>query len=182
MESRRTYFFTATIHKWILSLEGDSFKEIIISSLNFLHKKGLIRTCNFALLPISICNWFAIRRYRNYQISSPLGLAGFNETLSFYHGFHPWLIMVWLRCSPIISRTTFNNTNGIQLWVPLRRIVATQAIDGIVRMNTYPHWSIYPMKRGLYKRNQESKAVSEDTHHSIATLTAAKAGYRPLPL
>jgi hypothetical protein len=51
MEFGRIYFFTATIHKWIPLLEEDSFKEIIISSLNFLHKQDLMRIYGFVILP-----------------------------------------------------------------------------------------------------------------------------------
>jgi len=51
MEFGRIYFFTATIHNWSPLLNEDSFKEIIISSLNFLKAKELIRVYGFVIMP-----------------------------------------------------------------------------------------------------------------------------------
>jgi REP element-mobilizing transposase RayT len=51
MEFEKIYFFTATIHKWILSMEENSFKKIIISSLNFLHRQDLLWIYEFVIMP-----------------------------------------------------------------------------------------------------------------------------------
>jgi hypothetical protein len=42
MVFNRICFFTATIHKWITLFEMDAFRQILISSLNFLNKKELL--------------------------------------------------------------------------------------------------------------------------------------------
>ncbi len=51
MEFEKIYFFTATIHNWLPLLKKESFKEIIISSLNYLHSKKLIRIYGFVIMP-----------------------------------------------------------------------------------------------------------------------------------
>ena len=46
-----TQFFTATIFKWKQLLKDDAFKDIIISSLKFLHKEGCIVIYGFVVMP-----------------------------------------------------------------------------------------------------------------------------------
>ncbi len=51
MDFEKIYFFTSTIHNWIPLLKEEGFKEIIISSLNYLKSKNLIRIYGFVIMP-----------------------------------------------------------------------------------------------------------------------------------
>jgi len=45
------YFWTATIHNWQTLLQDDSYKDIIINSLERLSNKGLIDVFAFVIMP-----------------------------------------------------------------------------------------------------------------------------------
>lgn len=45
------YFWTATIYKWQWLLQRDEFKNVIISSFEYLSKKGKIDVFSFVIMP-----------------------------------------------------------------------------------------------------------------------------------
>ncbi len=51
IEFGNIYFWTATINKWQRLLQNDNYKEIIISSLEFLSHKGKIDVFAFVIMP-----------------------------------------------------------------------------------------------------------------------------------
>ena len=51
MELGKIYFFTATIHQWLPLLKDKIHLELILSSLSFLTKKGLIKVYGFVIMP-----------------------------------------------------------------------------------------------------------------------------------
>jgi len=51
MEIGDIYFWTATINNWYHLLKEDSFKEVIIQSLNTLSEKGFIDVFAFVIMP-----------------------------------------------------------------------------------------------------------------------------------
>jgi len=51
MELGKIYFFTATINQWLPLLKDKIHSEIILSSLSFLAKKGLIKVYGFVIMP-----------------------------------------------------------------------------------------------------------------------------------
>jgi REP element-mobilizing transposase RayT len=51
MEFGEPYFWTNTIYQWKHLLKDDSFKDIIISSLQFLSNKKLIEVYGFVIMP-----------------------------------------------------------------------------------------------------------------------------------
>ena len=51
MELGETYFWTATIHKWIHLLKPDEMKELIIGSLEHLSNAGKIDVFAFVIMP-----------------------------------------------------------------------------------------------------------------------------------
>ena len=51
MEIGKTYFWTATIRNWIHLMKDDRFKQIVISSLEFLSDKGLVDIFCFVIMP-----------------------------------------------------------------------------------------------------------------------------------
>ncbi|MEQ9422872.1 MAG: transposase [Cyclobacteriaceae bacterium] len=51
IEIGRIYFWTAIINKWQHLLRTDSFKDVIISSLQYLHTKNLIDVFGFVIMP-----------------------------------------------------------------------------------------------------------------------------------
>lgn len=51
IERGEIYFWTATINKWQRLLAKDSFKDIIIKSLEYLSSKGLVDVFSFVIMP-----------------------------------------------------------------------------------------------------------------------------------
>lgn len=51
MELRQIYFWTATIRKWQRLLERDTFKNVIIDSLNHLSNQGKLDVFAFVIMP-----------------------------------------------------------------------------------------------------------------------------------
>jgi putative transposase len=51
MEIGKIYFWTATIRNWIHLMKDDKFKQIVISSLEFLSDKGLVDIFCFVIMP-----------------------------------------------------------------------------------------------------------------------------------
>lgn len=51
MEFDKIYFWTATINNWQKLLLPDSFKDVIIYSLDYLSKKNLIDVFGFVIMP-----------------------------------------------------------------------------------------------------------------------------------
>ena len=51
IEIGKIYFWTATISKWIHLLQDDKYKEIIISSLEYLSGKCLVDVFGFVIMP-----------------------------------------------------------------------------------------------------------------------------------
>ncbi len=51
MEIGKIYFWTATIRNWIHLMKDDRFKQIVISSLEFLSDKGLVDIFCFVIMP-----------------------------------------------------------------------------------------------------------------------------------
>ncbi len=45
------YFWTATINGWLLLLEDDKYKDVIIESLQYLTDNGLINVYAFIIMP-----------------------------------------------------------------------------------------------------------------------------------
>lgn len=50
-EVARTYFFTATIHKWLPLLSSKENKELIINYLKELSVRDLIKVYSFVIMP-----------------------------------------------------------------------------------------------------------------------------------
>lgn len=58
MDVGETYFWTATIHKWNRLLWNDSYKDIIISSWDYLTSKGKLDVFGFVIMPTHLhCIW-----------------------------------------------------------------------------------------------------------------------------
>lgn len=51
INSNEIYFWTATIHQWKHLLEKDEYKEVVISSLNYLSGQGKIDVYAFVIMP-----------------------------------------------------------------------------------------------------------------------------------
>jgi len=51
MEIGEVFFWTATINNWYHLLKEDSFKEVIIQSLNTLSERGIIDVFAFVIMP-----------------------------------------------------------------------------------------------------------------------------------
>ncbi len=51
METDLIYFYTATILNWIPLLRGETYKQIIVSSLSHLVKNGRIKVYGFVVMP-----------------------------------------------------------------------------------------------------------------------------------
>jgi len=51
IEIGEIYFWTATIYKWQYLLKKDKYKEIIISSLNYLSERGKLDVFAFVIMP-----------------------------------------------------------------------------------------------------------------------------------
>ena len=51
IEPGEIYFWTATINKWQYLLADDGFKDIIVSSLDYLSKKGKFDIFAFVIMP-----------------------------------------------------------------------------------------------------------------------------------
>jgi putative transposase len=51
VDQQRIYFWTATINKWQRLLEKDPFKDVIISSLQYLSDRGKIDVFAFVIMP-----------------------------------------------------------------------------------------------------------------------------------
>lgn len=53
-EIGRTYFFTASIHKWLPLLFSEENKELIVSYLKDLSDRGLIKVYAFVIMPMHV--------------------------------------------------------------------------------------------------------------------------------
>ena len=51
MEIGRIFFLTATINKWHLLLEDDRYKDVIVSSLDYLSQQNKIDVFAFVIMP-----------------------------------------------------------------------------------------------------------------------------------
>lgn len=51
MDLEKLYFYTITIKDWLPLLKGIEFKQIILNSIDFLSKKGLIKVYGFVIMP-----------------------------------------------------------------------------------------------------------------------------------
>jgi len=52
IEIGEVFFWTATIHQWQKLLLQDEYKEVVISSLEYLTKAGKIEVYAFVIMPI----------------------------------------------------------------------------------------------------------------------------------
>lgn len=51
VETGKLYFWTATVHNWLPLLASDSYKNIVIDSLQHLSESGKVRVYGFIIMP-----------------------------------------------------------------------------------------------------------------------------------
>lgn len=69
MELGEIYFWTATIHKWNKLLTQESFKKVILSSLQYLSSKDKIEVFAFVIMPNHIHLIWRIREHNGKETS-----------------------------------------------------------------------------------------------------------------
>jgi putative transposase len=70
IELDKIYFWTATIRNWHHLLEGDSFKEVIIQSIENLSKRHLIDVFGFVIMPNHIHLIWRLKQFNGKELPS----------------------------------------------------------------------------------------------------------------